>query len=121
LTAEDGAVDTGALDELRASVGNDPEFFAEIVGDFLTEAPDQLDALRAALASGDAPRAARAAHTLKGTSRTFGAGGLAALCQEVEAAAGSGDLETGSARIDRIDGEWARVQSELAALRDGPA
>jgi HPt (histidine-containing phosphotransfer) domain-containing protein len=120
LAAGEAAVDTGALDELRASVGDDPEFFAEIVGDFLTEAPDQLDTLRAALASGDATGAARAAHTLKGTSRTFGARDLATLCQQVEAAAGTGDLDAGVARIDRIDGEWARVQAELGALRDGP-
>jgi HPt (histidine-containing phosphotransfer) domain-containing protein len=102
-------------------VGGDDEFLTEIVDDFLTNAPELLLALRLALSSGDATEARRAAHTLKGTSRTFGAGGLAALCQEVEAAAATGDLEAAFGRLDGIDVEWSRVESELAALRGGPA
>ena len=42
------------LGELRESVGDDPEFFAELVGDFLADAPDQLESLRGTAASGDA-------------------------------------------------------------------
>jgi HPt (histidine-containing phosphotransfer) domain-containing protein len=121
MTELSRAIDTNALDELRESVGGDQEFFAELVDDFLADAPTQLESLRQALSAGDEDQARRAAHTLKGLSRTFGAGELASLCQEVEAAAAAGDLDTGLARIDPIDGEWARVRSELGALRDGPA
>ena len=80
------------LGELRESVGDDPEFLAELVDDFLADAPAQLESLREAATSGDAAGARRAAHTLKGNSRTFGAGELASLCQEAETAAGEGDL-----------------------------
>jgi HPt (histidine-containing phosphotransfer) domain-containing protein len=116
MTELSGALDTGRLDELRVSVGDDDEFFAELVDEFLADAPVQLESLRAALSSGDADSARRAAHTLKGTGRTFGAETLASLCQEVETAAAAGDLGTGLARIDGIDQEWARAQSELVAL-----
>ena len=120
MTELSGTLDMGRLDELRDSVGGDHEFFAELVDEFVADAPVQLEALRAALSSGDADSARRAAHTLKGTSRTFGAETLASLCQEVESAAAAGDLETGLARIDGIDVEWVRVQSELASLGARP-
>lgn len=110
-----------ALDELRDSVGGDHEFLAELVDDFLADAPAQLESLRAAASSGDADTARRAAHTMKGTSRTFGAGALASLCADAEAAAGEADLDGVRARLDGIDEEWARVRGELLVFRDGRA
>ena len=121
MTELPSALDTGTLDELRDSMGGDDEFFAELVDEFLADGPVQLESLRTALSSGDADSARRAAHTLKGTGRTFGAETLASLCQEVETAAAAGDMDAGLARIDGIDHEWARVQSELVPLRETPA
>jgi HPt (histidine-containing phosphotransfer) domain-containing protein len=121
MTGVGSGVDTGTLDDLRDSVGGDREFLAELIDEFLDDAPRQLGSLRACAASGDAAGARRAAHTLKGNSRTFGAAELASLCQEAEAAAGAGDLDAVLARVDGIDGEWARVRTELLALRDGRA
>jgi histidine phosphotransfer protein HptB len=118
MTEPRSALNTGTLDELRDSVGGDSEFVGELVDEFLKDAPTQLQTLRAAAASGDADAARRAAHTLKGNGRTFGAGGLAALCQEAEAAAGAGDLDAVLSRIDEIDEEWGRVRAEVLALRD---
>jgi hypothetical protein len=46
---------------------------------------------------------------------------LASLCQEAETAAGSGGLDVVLTRVDGIDAEWARVQAELLAYRDGQA
>ena len=115
------AVDHAVLGELRESVGDDPEFLAELIDDFLADAPAQLEALRHAATAGDATSAIRAAHTLKGNSRTFGAGELAATCQEAEAAATAGELDAVLARVDEIDREWARVCAELVAFRDGSA
>jgi HPt (histidine-containing phosphotransfer) domain-containing protein len=115
------AVDTAVLGELRESVGDDPEFLAELVDEFLADAPAQLETLRTAAASGDAGEARRAAHTLKGTGRTFGARQLASLCQEAETEAGSGDLDAVLARVDGIDAEWERVHAELLAYRDDRA
>ena len=112
-------LDVAVLGELRASVGDDPEFLAELIDDFVADAPAQISSLREAAASGDEIGARRAAHTLKGTSRTFGAGELASVCQDVEAAVGAGDFDTVLARIDELEHEWGRVRTELVALRDG--
>jgi HPt (histidine-containing phosphotransfer) domain-containing protein len=111
-----GAVDNAVLAELCESVGDDPEFLAELIGDFLEDAPVQLETLRDAVATGDTTTARRAAHTLKGNSRTFGAGVLASLCQEAESAAGAGELDAVLARMDEIDREWARVSAALVPL-----
>ncbi len=112
-----GALDPATLAELRESVGDDPEFVAELIDDFLAEAPSQLESLRTAAETGDAAGARRAAHTLKGNSRTFGAGELAALCQDAETAADEGDLDAVLSRLDVIGDEWARVRAELVAFR----
>ena len=121
MTELRGALDNTALGELRASVGDDPEFLAELIDEFVADAPAQLKLLREAATSGDAIGARRAAHTLKGNGRTFGAGELATLCQDAEAAAGAGNLDAVLSRVDEIDREWGRVCAELIAFRDGQA
>lgn len=119
MGGERHALDVRTLDELRDSVGNDPDFLAELIDEFLADAPDQLATLREAATSGDAEAARRAAHTLKGNGRTFGATELASMCQEAEAAATAGDLGVVLARVDEIGAEWERARAELAAVRDG--
>jgi len=119
MTEPGSALDNAVLVELRESVGDDPEFLAELIDDFIADAPAQLESLRQAASSGDASEARRAAHTLKGNSRTFGAGDLATLCQDAESAAGAGDLEAVLTRVDGIEQEWGRVRAELGAVRDG--
>jgi HPt (histidine-containing phosphotransfer) domain-containing protein len=110
-------LDTRVLDELRASVGDDPAFVAELIDELGEEAPRQLTTLRETAAAGDAESARRAAHTLKGHARTFGAGGLAELCLEAETAAAAGDLAAVQQHLPEIETEWARVRDALAAVR----
>jgi HPt (histidine-containing phosphotransfer) domain-containing protein len=115
------ALDEAVMAELLDSVGGDSEFLAELVGDFLADAPAQLETLRETAVSGDAAGARRAAHTLKGNARTFGAAPLASLCEKTEAAAGAGDLDTVLADVDGIEREWARVQAAVLVFGDGEA
>jgi HPt (histidine-containing phosphotransfer) domain-containing protein len=116
VTELESALDPQTLDELRDSIGGDAEFLAELVDEFVADAPRQIASLRAAATSGDGVVARRAAHTLKGTSRTFGAEALAALCQEAETAAASEQFAVVVAAIDSIEAEWARVHTELLAV-----
>jgi HPt (histidine-containing phosphotransfer) domain-containing protein len=119
MTELRSVLDSAMLDQLRESVGDDPEFLAELVDEFLQDAPAQLASLREAAASGVATDARRAAHTLKGNSRTFGATQLASLCQEAETAAGNDDLDAVRSSLDGIEDEWQRVSAELLVWRDG--
>ena len=118
---EGGTLDTRVLDELRESIGGDEAFFSELVDEFLADAPRQLQSLREAATAGDAEACRRAAHTLKGNGRTFGAEELAALCLEVETAAAAGDLDAVLPRLEEIDQAWEQVRAALDAARDGTA
>ena len=117
MTNPQGPLDTRALDELRASVGDDPAFVAELIDEFIEEAPRQLETLRQAATSGDAEAARRAAHTLKGNARTFGAEGLASLSLEAETAAAAGDLDNVRQHLDAVEAEWNRVLDALVSTR----
>jgi HPt (histidine-containing phosphotransfer) domain-containing protein len=113
------SIDPGAVRALYDLLGEDREALAELVDAFADDAPASLADLRRGAAEGDAPLAARAAHTLKSNASTFGAGELASLCRRLEAAARADEL-TGSAElIDRVDAELTVVRRELTALRDG--
>jgi HPt (histidine-containing phosphotransfer) domain-containing protein len=112
-------IDRRAIDDLRANIGGDDEFLTELIDEFLADTPLQLASLRQALGAADAEEARRAAHTLKGTSRTFGADALGLLCQEVESSVQAGELGACLARVGDIDAEWSRVRDELFELRAG--
>ncbi|MDT7775437.1 MAG: two-component system, sensor histidine kinase [Pseudonocardiales bacterium] len=82
-------LDPTALANLRELIGDDPKALAGLVEDFLAETPPLLDALRAAVAAGDAGAVHRATHTLKSLGATFGATALAELCQRAESHSGA--------------------------------
>jgi HPt (histidine-containing phosphotransfer) domain-containing protein len=114
-------LDMRVLEELRESVGGDQEFFAELLDELLDDAPNQLANLRNAVAAGDAEAARRAAHTLKGNGRTFGAPELSTLAQELEASSADGDLDAVRSRLDELDRAWESVRAALVSARDGPS
>ena len=114
-------LDERVLDDLRASVGGDRAFVAELIDELLNDAPHQLETLRDAAATGDGDSARRAAHTLKANARTFGATELAVLAQEAEAAAANGDLNAVRDRLGAIEEAWEQVRAALVGARDAPA
>ncbi len=86
------ALDLAAIDQLRDVADGDETFLSEIVDEYLADAPDQLDTIDSALASGATDEVIRAAHTLKSTSATFGAWTLEGLAREMEGLARAGRL-----------------------------
>jgi HPt (histidine-containing phosphotransfer) domain-containing protein len=112
-------LDPRVLAELRESVGGDEVFLAELIDELLDDGPRQLEALRVAVTGSDAESARRAAHTLKGNGRTFGAVDLSDLCLQAETAAADGDLTAVDSRLDAIDAAWDEVRVALLAARDG--
>ena len=84
---------------------------------YVLEYAGLLDALRAAVAVGDSESARRAAHTLKGNGRTFGATELSALCQQMEADAANEDLSEVGARLDAVEAAWEEMRRALEAAR----
>ncbi|HEY8199541.1 MAG TPA: Hpt domain-containing protein [Candidatus Limnocylindrales bacterium] len=115
-------IDDAAFAELLETVGGDREFLAELVDTYLADSPCLFAELRAAIAADDAATARRAAHTLKSTSSSFGANGLAALCREIEAVAGAGELAGLEAQVDMAAASYVEVEAALrSAVTAGEA
>ena len=75
------------LARLAEISGGDVEFEQEIAGEYLAQARELCEQAARALETHDAVALSRAAHTLKGSSRTVGAEGVAQLAAELEASA----------------------------------
>jgi HPt (histidine-containing phosphotransfer) domain-containing protein len=114
MTDELPLLDTAALAELRESVGDDDAFVRELASAYLAEGPNDLAALAAAAAAGDAAGTVRPAHTLKSSSAALGAARLAALCRQVEYAGREGRVVTAD-EVQTVKTTW---DATLAALRE---
>jgi len=115
--AETAPVDHEVLDSFReAGQGRARGFLAELIDQFLREAPERIDRVRQAVDRIDAEALRMAAHSLKGSSSTIGAAGLASICASIEAQARDGSIDRGaSVLLDRLDHEFCRVREALEA------
>lgn len=108
-------IDLAALANLRTIGGGDAAFVAEIVQMFREDTPPRLEELDACVASGQADRLAKVAHSLKGSASNFGAVPLRALLEQLEAIAKGGDLARAPDSIAALRTEYARVLAALDA------
>lgn len=109
-------LDPDAVTALRASVGGDDEFLAELVTTFLDEAPAQLAALEAAAGNGDAAGLRLVAHTLKANAATFGIRELEAVCRELEGRARGENLAGADTLVAAVRQAMANAQPALETL-----
>lgn len=107
-------IDAQAIADLRALNPDDGgEFLREIIGIFLADTPERIAELEESLATGDAPRFTRAAHSIKGSSSNLGALALKAAAADLEHFSRSQGLAGAGGFIPRIRTEFARAQAEL--------
>jgi HPt (histidine-containing phosphotransfer) domain-containing protein len=102
------SIDPSALDRMVDMAGGDRSFVVEIIDEYLNDSAALLASLREA--SGADVR--RAAHTLKSTSASVGAGRLAELCARIEHAGAADD-----ALLEDAEREHAEVRTELERQR----
>jgi HPt (histidine-containing phosphotransfer) domain-containing protein len=100
-------------------VGGDRVLLDELLAIFAEDAPVRLEAIRKAIAGGDAEGLIREAHTLKGALKVLGAAAAAGLALDLETLGREGDMgrarETGAALERAMD----RLTQELGASRRG--
>ncbi|MEM0978836.1 MAG: Hpt domain-containing protein [Cyanobacteria bacterium P01_H01_bin.58] len=73
------------LASIRTMAGaNAAEFLADIVTDFVMDAPKDIATILQAIANGDAKSLSHSAHRLRSGSASLGADRLAELCQTLE-------------------------------------
>ena len=95
-------IDDTAFGQTLEMVGGDLEFLADLVSEYRTDGAARIDDMRAALAAGETEDLRRAAHTLKGSSASLGASGLAERCRVVEMDARDGQTDGVGPKIDDI-------------------
>ena len=100
-----------ALSELRDRVDGDEELMREVLAVYLEDTPLVLDRLSKALEGGQPESAAKAAHTLKGSSANVAAERLRSQAYALEQKARAGDLE----EARRL---YTGLQSEFQALKN---
>jgi len=112
------------VDRLRESCGGDPEVEREILGAFLSSAPELLARIESSITCGDGARLAAAAHALKGSSHAVGAQTLGAACEELEVLGQRNDLARARQAVARAADELKRIRAacrqrmESAVARD---
>lgn len=112
------AVDTNTLSALRDAVGGDDanSFVAELIEDYLADAPRRIAAMQAAISTGDVEQFRDNVHTLKSTSSTIGAFPFADLCLILENQAREGNIPERELSLSPLLASFEHVQSDLRTI-----
>ena len=107
-------IDRAMLAEFSELMGEEGvQMVAGLVTLYLKDSPLLIQDMRQAAECGNLDSLLRAAHTLKGNSSQVGASRLSSLCFELEQAAKTGTLDGAAGMIERIQAEFACVETEL--------
>ncbi|HYC92552.1 MAG TPA: response regulator [Thermoanaerobaculia bacterium] len=106
--------DQYVLDRQRVSsflaIGRTQSGFLEgLVKTFRQDVPSRIDALRAAVSTGDVHDLANAAHAMKSSSGSVGAKRMHSMAASLEHAARAGRMDGAEAAIEQIAAEFQRV------------
>jgi HPt (histidine-containing phosphotransfer) domain-containing protein len=108
-------IDRLTFDRLTATMGR--AFVVELIDTFGEDARELVGTLRRALAETDVNAFRRAAHSLKSTSETVGATGVAGLARELESMARGGRLDGADGRVKQLISSYEIVTHALEELR----
>ena len=105
--------------EAREALGiENPADWIDLINCYLEEAPKLLFTLRQSFEQTDVKTLHRAAHTLKASSATFGANGLAQLCLQLEEELQAGEMpSTALQQLCQIEVESQAVRTALLEER----
>jgi len=120
--AREIVIDPRALDSIRAlEHPGGPDLVQRVTGIYLADTPKLLVQLGDAIERGDGQAVRNAAHSLKSSSASVGATGLADLCREMEALGKTNQIDECKRRLGSLQREYARVQEALAGYAKGTA
>jgi CheY-like chemotaxis protein/HPt (histidine-containing phosphotransfer) domain-containing protein len=110
-------LDPAAMKALLEVLGGEREVLLEIIDSVLEVAPSLLDRLHQGIAQNNPAEVRAAAHSLKSSSKDFGATRLAELCQTLEEMAKAGTLEGAAELAPQVETEYEQVKAALEAER----
>jgi HPt (histidine-containing phosphotransfer) domain-containing protein len=103
------------LQAFLRTLRGDTALAAALATMFLSEGPRQLDAVRQAVAAGDAKRIEQAAHLLRGSVGNFAAAEATAAAARLEAFGRSGDLTQAVGALHTLE---TAIERLIPALRE---
>jgi len=107
-----GPLDEATLRNLKRLVPREhPSALVELVESFLGSTEARLPSLAAAIAGGDSHQVAQLAHSLKGSTGSFGALRLSGMLGQLEALGRNGNLDDAARRMDEIAAEFEQVKA----------
>ena len=114
-SAEQSATDNAALDRLRRFGGG--KLLNEMIGLFVSTAPDRIQAARTGVDTANVAAAEMALHSLKSSSAQLGAMQMQRLSERGELLARAGTLDGVDRIVADLEEEFARVQTWLDRSR----
>jgi PAS domain S-box-containing protein len=105
-----------SADELLERINGDLGFLSELLDIFRRDYPHQIQAVRHAIASDDAPALQRIGHTMKGSLGNLAAPVGSGIAAELEAMGKSGDLTHAEGRTADLEAELVRVIEMLEGM-----
>jgi len=85
----------------------------KIVGEYLDDAPERLQAIQSAIATQDAEALRQAAHSFRSSSANLGAVTLSLMCKKLEALASAGITEVPAEQRVQLEVEYEKVKTAL--------
>ncbi len=116
-----GPPDPDVLAELREQLADAPEMLDELIAMFLSGTPALIEAIRTAVAHGDARALSRAAHSCRGSSASLGTTTLAAVCDEIELLGRGGEATLAARLLPRLEAAFAHASAALEHTMIGTA
>lgn len=108
-----GVLDLAVMERLLEDTS--VEFLPSLIEVFETESAQRLANIQENLKQSDITKLSVEAHSLKGTSATFGAESLRSLSERIEKSAKAGDLATVEALVPEVP---ARLEAVISALHE---
>jgi CheY-like chemotaxis protein/HPt (histidine-containing phosphotransfer) domain-containing protein len=99
---------------VMARLMDDEDLVRTMIGGFLGDIPKQIEMLKSFLEAGDAARAERQAHSIKGASANVGGEALRAVAFELEKAGKNGNLEAVRDRLPELERQFARLKDAMS-------
>ena len=103
------------IEEPLKALDNNMDLLKDITQTFIDDCPHKLETIRDAVASGDAERIHRAAHSFKGSISNFGRNAAFHAANKMNLDAREGKTDTAAADLQELEHE---VEQFIAALRD---
>jgi HPt (histidine-containing phosphotransfer) domain-containing protein len=107
-------LDQKMLQSLRQMIGaRASQVLAQLIDNYLADTPQLLQAIRAAVETGDAAALKQAAHTLRSVSANLGATTFSQMCKTLETIGDAGTTAGALAGVLQVEAAYEIVKAAL--------